>query len=333
MLDIGKKISEKDICPDDLLRGQEQAYMRDIKNLQKQKKQFVKVNCPACASKNFFFVFKKYDFSFQECNICKTIFMSPRPSKKLMSEYYQDSENYKYWAKFIFPRSEKVRKDNIHKLWLSRIKKYLKNKTGSSILEVGSGFGTFGSLIRKDKTFKSYVGLEPSKELFDICIKKGLDVKNLKLEEFSESKKKFDIVTSFEVIEHTFSPYKFLKKIKLNLKKRGLLFLSCPNGKGFDINVLKERSQAIDSEHVNLFNTNSISLLLSKLNFETIDVFTPGRLDAEIVRDEAIKNGFKLDPFLKKILIDSWDELGWSFQKFIAENKMSSHMWVVARSK
>ena len=109
--------------------------------------------------------------------------------------------------------------------------------------------------------------------------------------------------------------------------------MSCPNGKGFDINVLKEKSQAIDSEHVNLFNTHSISLLLSKLNFETIDVFTPGRLDAEIVRDEAIKNGFKLDPFLKKILIDYWEELGWPFQKFIAENKISSHMWIVAKRK
>ena len=65
--------------------------------------------------------------------------------------------------------------------------------------------------------------------------------------------------------------------------------MSCPNGKGFDINVLKQKSQAVDSEHVNLFNTESIKLLLSNTGYKVVSVFTPGRLDAEIVREEAIK--------------------------------------------
>ena len=109
--------------------------------------------------------------------------------------------------------------------------------------------------------------------------------------------------------------------------------MSCPNGKGFDINVLKQKSQAVDSEHVNLFNTESIKLLLSNTGYKVVSVFTPGRLDAEIVREEAIKKKFKLDKFLKNILIDNWNLIGWEFQNFLAENNLSSHMWVVAQKK
>ena len=54
--------------------------------------------------------------------------MSPRPSEKQMAEYYANSENYEYWSKFIFPLSEKTRKNNIHKLWLSRIKRIIKTE-------------------------------------------------------------------------------------------------------------------------------------------------------------------------------------------------------------
>ncbi len=94
---------------------------------------------------------------------------------------------------------------------------------------------------------------------------------------------------------------------------------------------MKEKSQSVDTEHVNLFNPKSIEILLKKNNFKVLEIFTPGRLDAEIVRDEVLKGSIKLGDFLNKILIDEWDKLGWSFQKFLAENNLSSHMWVCAK--
>ena len=144
-------------------------------------------------------------------------------------------------------------------------------------------------------------------------------------------KEKFDVIVSFEVIEHIFNPKSFIKKIHSLLKKNGSVFLSCPNGKGFDVEILKEKSQSVDTEHVNLFNPKSIEILLKKNNFKVLEIFTPGRLDAEIVRDEVLKGSIKLGDFLNKILIDEWDKLGWSFQKFLAENNLSSHMWVCAK--
>ena len=39
------------------------------------------------------------------------------------------------------------------------------------------------------------------------------------------------------------------------------------------------------------------------------------------------------DLFLKKIIIDKYDVLGAKFQTFLAENKLSSHQWLVAQKE
>jgi hypothetical protein len=46
-----------------------------------------------------------------------------------------------------------------------------------------------------------------------------------------------------------------------------------------------------------------------------------------------LKDDLPLDPFLRRVLIDEWDRLGWPFQQFLAANGLSSHMWVVARKR
>ena len=58
---------------------------------------------------------------------------------------------------------------------------------------------------------------------------------------------------------------------------------------------------------------------------------TPGRLDAEFVREAALKGDVRLDPFLHRVLVEEWERLGWPFQTFLAEQGLSSHMWLVAR--
>ena len=65
-----------------------------------------------------------------------------------------------------------------------------------------------------------------------------------------------------------------------------------------------------------------------------LETITPGSLDAELVRKKTLAGELKLDnqPFLKQVLIDEWDSVGAAFQRFIAEQGLSSHMWIVARN-
>ena len=121
-------------------------------------------------------------------------------------------------------------------------------------------------------------------------------------------------------MEHVFSPNEFLSKLSRCIKKGGLLILSCPNGNGFDINMLGPLSTSIDHEHLNYFNPYSFSLLLKKCGFKPLEIYTPGVLDAELVRNKILSHEFNISdsPFFQKVLVDEWDELGVEFQSFLS---------------
>ena len=145
-----------------------------------------------------------------------------------------------------------------------------------------------------------------------------------------EINENFDVAVAFEVIEHIFNPKNFVKKISAILNKGGILMLTFPNWEGFDISVLRENSVAVDHEHLNHFTANSITVMLNEIGFKVLEISTPGELDVDIVSKTVQKENLKLDPFLKKLCIDKKDTLGENFQSFLKENKLSSHMMVVA---
>ncbi|HUT76365.1 MAG TPA: methyltransferase domain-containing protein, partial [Polyangia bacterium] len=144
-----------------------------------------------------------------------------------------------------------------------------------------------------------------------------------------------DVVTSFEVIEHLFSPAQFIAKCRGILPPGGLFVLTCPNGKGFDLLELGAASSAVDTEHLNYFHPASLQRLLDREGFDVVEVQTPGRLDAELVRKAALagEKDLSAEPFLRRVLIDEWERLGQGFQQYLVANGLSSNQWVVARRR
>lgn len=332
---VGEPLSEKELCPDDLLAGQEAAFARDIARLKLRRAEFVTVACPACGSAEHRSAFEKLGFSFQSCSSCATIYMSPRPSQRLMTDYYASSENYAYWARHIFPASEAARREKIHRPRLAHVLD-LCSRYGvarGTLVEVGPGFGTFAALAADSGSFARVVAIEPTPELAAACRARGVEVVEKRVEDVDGEIRHADVVASFEVIEHLFDPSTYIARCRSLLASGGLLALSCPNGLGFDIATLGAKSLAVDAEHVNLFNPASLSLLLERSGFDVLEVTTPGRLDAELVRDAVLAGSLDLSrqPFLRRVLIDEWGKLGWPFQQFLAANNLSSHMWIAAR--
>jgi 2-polyprenyl-3-methyl-5-hydroxy-6-metoxy-1,4-benzoquinol methylase len=334
---LGEQLSEKELCPDDLLAGQEAAFTRDIARLHQRIGEFVITPCPACGGISSVAAFEKFGFAFRNCDECSTIYMSPRPSPAVMADYYSNSENYAYWAKHIFPASEASRREKIHKPWLERVSGYCDSfgVQKGVLVEVGPGFGTFAELATQSGFFSQVLAIEPTPEMASACRARGVNVIEKRIEDIPEDAVQADVLVSFEVIEHLFDPSRFATQCATLVRPGGLLVLSCPNGLGFDIALLGPKALAVDAEHVNLFNPDSLSRLLESAGFDVLEASTPGRLDAELVREAALKGeiDFTANPFLKKVLIDDWDRLGWPFQQFLGANRLSSHMWVVARRR
>lgn len=328
--------NENDIRPKKLMAKQAVAVAIDIGRLLINANEFVQVDCPACDSSSYRKKYGKYSLTFVECTNCGTIFTNPRPTEEILSHFYKHSLNYAYWNEYIFPASEETRRK---KIFVPRVDKTLMfcqkyNIETNSLLEIGAGFGTYCLEAKSRNVFKRIVAVEPTPNLAETCRKKGLEVIEDMIENinFSEDEK-FDVLVSFEVIEHVFSPKDFVLNCGRFLKKNGLLILTCPNGRGFDFLVLGEKCNSLDHEHLNYFNPKSLGLLLEKCGFEVLESLTPGKLDADLVRNKIIEGEFDVSqqPFLKRVLIDEWDNLGEKFQQFLADNGLSSNMWIVAR--
>jgi len=331
-----KKLTENDIRPDNLMDMERVNMLKDIGRLLQKRDEFVEVDCPACGSSNRDKIFVKYGFDYHQCRQCKTLFISPRPDEKILNWFYTGSILYKYWNDYIFPASEDARREKIFiprvEMTLEICNEYIKSP--KSILEVGAAYGTFCSEIKKKKIFEKVVAVEPTPWLAEICRKREINVIEETIEniKFSDNDK-FDVVVNFEVIEHLYSPNDFIGNCYHLLKKNGLLIVTCPNGKGFDFSVLGSECESIDHEHLNYFNPNSIAMLLERNNFKVLNISTPGKLDAELVRKKVLTGDISLgnQEFLKTVLIDRWEELNVPFQKFISEHLLSSHMWCVAQ--
>jgi 2-polyprenyl-3-methyl-5-hydroxy-6-metoxy-1,4-benzoquinol methylase len=329
------RLSENDIRPEHLNFEKDAAYARDVARLLTHQAEFVVVPCPACGEEKPREKWRKHQLTYQECETCKTIYVSPRPPPHVVDEYYATSELYEYWNKHIFPASETVRRERIFRPRVRRLID-LCDKYGVSprvLVEVGAGFGSFCEEAKASGRFERIVAIEPTPSLAETCRRRGVEVIDQPIERVDLHEVGVDVLASFEVIEHLFEPFGFVKACATAVKQNGLLVLTCPNGQGFEVQVLGTTADTVDTEHLNYFNPESLARLVQRAGFEVLEVLTPGVLDADIVRNKVLAGKFDLSGqrFLQMALLERWTEVGGPFQDFLRENKLSSHMWLVAR--
>lgn len=331
----GTSLSVVELRSDEFAELQANAYSNDLARLHKRLDEFVTVACPACGGESCTYRFEKYLCRFVECAVCTTLYMSPRPTPSVMDDYYGNSENYAIWNQYIFPKSESSRREKICRPNLERIIEECTRRgmVKPSIVEIGPGFGTFSLLTRDSGFFGSVAVVERTPTMAQACRDKGLKVIESTLEEVGEDLVgSADVVVCFEVIEHIFEPSRFLAGINRMLKPEGVLMFTCPNGAGFDTEMLQAASPAVDTEHVNLFNPQSVGVLLQRGGFAVEHVETPGRLDVELVRRAVMAKQVDLgaDPFWRRVLVDDFATLGADFQRFLVEHRLSGNMRVIA---
>lgn len=326
-------MNEDAIRPRMLLEQQKRFMQEDIDFLLRNRSQFNAVACPSCEGMNEAIELEKNDFSYLKCSQCGMLYMSPRPSVEILSKFYPHSPNYKFFNEYIFPASREVRRE---KLFIPRVRKVIeaceKHKiVPDKILEIGAGFGLFCEEMVKTKYFKHVVGVEASDSLYATCKEKGFRIYNGILENL-KIHEKFSFIVAYEVLEHVYAPYNFLKVIHDLLLPGGMLMLTFPNYNGFDIGILREKSDSIDHEHLNYFNEQSIGILLGRVDFELLEIQTPGQLDVDIVKGAFEKGAIK-NSFIELLSSPKFDAVREKLQAFLAENKLSSHMMILAKKK
>lgn len=327
-------LTEESIRPSAMMADKASCIEADRAFLLDRRDRWVHAACPACGDDAPQPFGVKDTIEYQRCDSCATVYTSPRPSESLLHEFYASSQNYAYWNTHIFPATQEARRERIYRPRAQRTESLMRShgEIGGVFVEVGAGFGTFCEEVRDRGIAQRVIAIEPTQGLAQTCRDKGLET----IEEVIE---KIDLpgiadtVAAFEVIEHLFDPRAFIERCASFLKPNGLLLLSCPSCEGFGVAELGLKSATYDHEHLNYFTPTSLELLVNSCGLTVVEVATPGELDADLVRQAALRGEKDLSnaPMLRKVLIDDWDRLGGPFQQFLAEHRMSSHLWIAAR--
>jgi len=116
---------------------------------------------------------------------------------------------------------------------LSSFKKYVDKiisytKTDSNILDVGCGTGIVLDLIRRQAK-RDVNGIEISKTSLQVCKEKRLKCKWYDGKTIPFQDNFFQLVGSFNVLEHTDNPINFLDEQVRVLDENGYLVIVCPN--------------------------------------------------------------------------------------------------------
>ena len=328
-------LTEEEIRPKRFDSEKKAALQRDLDWLTARVSGFVFVDCPACGSAEHTTAYHKYGFRFVQCSACRTAYMNPRASQKTMAEFYGNSSLYQFWNSHIFPATREIRKEKIFRPRVRRILD-LCDKFGvrkNVLIDVGAANGSFCEEAIDSNSFSRVIAVEPSHALAETCRQLGIETMEIPIEHCDGFEIGADVVTSFETIEHVFSPADFIAKCRQLLAPGGILVLTCPNYEGFDIQVLGVSSDSLDAEHVNLLNPASLTILMERQGFDVIECSTPGELDVELVHEKLMAGEFDAsdNAFLRCLLKDRYAELRRPFQEFLIRNRLSSHMFMVAR--
>ena len=143
------------------------------------------------------------------------------------------------------------------------------------ILDVGCGRGWF--LMEAKKRGWEVFGSEYSKRAVELCEQDGITMHQGALSKDSFEAGSFDVVTSFEVIEHINNPKDDMACINQYLRPKGLLYVTTPNFNSLMRMYLKSDYNVIHyPEHLSYYTKTTLVRLAVRLGFKPVKFLSTG---------------------------------------------------------
>lgn len=155
---------------------------------------------------------------------------------------------------------------------LNNFEKYRKK---GKILDVGCGVGSF--LLEAKKRGWDVYGSEYTDEAIRKCEAEGIKMNKGKLNPSWFLAEEFDIITSFEVIEHINYPKAEIQNMHRLLRKGGLLYITTPNFNAIERFILRDKYSNIEyPEHLSYYTKHTLHYLLSRNGFKKLKMTSTG---------------------------------------------------------
>lgn len=222
------------------------------------------IACPLCSSKEISNLRKYNGAQLASCLKCSFIFSKRIPTGAELDTYYDNLyEVTSYLSKITITRYNEI---------LDKFEKFRKT---NRILDVGCGHGFFLEIAKK-RGWKVY-GSDFAEGCVKICKDKGIDMHLGSMTADAFIPEMFDVITSFEVLEHINTPNQELILLNQLLRKGGVMYVTTPNFNSLLRYRLGEQYDVINyPEHLIYFTRKTLQTAFEKNGFKKQKVWTSG---------------------------------------------------------
>jgi SAM-dependent methyltransferase len=237
------------------------------------------VTCFLCGLDDTEVLFRKKDklgvtddiFQVVECRRCGLLYVNPRPTEAEMGKFYPETYSWKEtlgtdsfptkWVRGL----EKGYRYHLLRDEVSKVVKWVGRSFGR-VLDIGCGTGDRLDIFRS-QGFETY-GIEISDSASYAKDHLKLNVMRGDLFSASFPDRFFDIVTLYNVLEHTHHPKKVCNEIHRILKDDGFLIIQVPNKDSLQYKIFREKWAAFDvPRDLYYFRPDILRSLLERVGF------------------------------------------------------------------
>lgn len=172
-------------------------------------------------------------FQVLECTRCAQIYLDPLPSEREIEDLFQElyatgggsAPELKSYYGFCYDDDPGNPLVQLYERWLNKIE--ARHRPGT-MLDVGSGTGLFLA-IAKRRGWETY-GIDANIEATDYAREEfGLDLWVGDFADFKLKEERFDVITGWDIIEHSRDPVGLLAAMRHSLAPGGSVVLSTPD--------------------------------------------------------------------------------------------------------
>lgn len=197
------------------------------------------------------------------CNSCGFVFSKEIPTQEVLDNYYRNYGVNQYLSPITIKRYNEL---------LDKFEPFRKT---NKIIDIGCGIGYFLEEAKK-RGWEVY-GTELSEKSAEICNSKGISTYHGFLDSENYVPEMFDVITSFEVIEHINYPLKELNHFNKILRQGGLVYITTPNFNSLLRYRLKEKYNIISyPEHLSYYTPKTLTQVFQICGFSRLKIETTG---------------------------------------------------------